>query len=52
VDYNRRHPAGLFRQPSRKDSPVKTRITFFAVVVGTMVFALLLADSPWPPIHL
>jgi len=51
VHYNTRHPAGLFRQPNRKDSPVKTRITLFAVVLGSVLLALALADGPWPPIH-
>jgi hypothetical protein len=52
VDYNTGHPAGLFRQTNRKDSPVKTRIALFAVVFGSMLLALVLADGPWPPIHM
>jgi hypothetical protein len=48
VGYNTRHPAGLFCQSNRKDSPVKTRITLLAVVLGAVLFALVLADGPWP----
>jgi hypothetical protein len=29
---------------------VKTRITLFAVVLGSVLLALVLADGPWPPI--
>jgi hypothetical protein len=29
---------------------VKTRITLLAVVLGAVLFALVLGDSPWPPV--
>jgi hypothetical protein len=29
---------------------VKTRITLLAVVLGAVLFALVLADGPWPGI--
>jgi len=52
VEYKTRHPAGLFRQPSRKDSPVKTRIVLLAVVLGAaMSLAFLLADGIWPDLR-
>lgn len=47
MGYNLGHPAGLFGQ-STKGQSVKARISFLAVVFGSVVFALLLADSPWP----
>jgi hypothetical protein len=29
---------------------VKTRIAFLAVVLGAVLLALALGDSPWPPV--
>lgn len=32
-----------------KDSPVKAKMTFLAVILGTVVLALAMADgTPWP----
>jgi hypothetical protein len=31
-----------------KGQSVKTRISLFAVVLGAMMLALVLADAPWP----
>jgi hypothetical protein len=30
---------------------VKSRITLLAVVLGAVLFALVLADGPWPGAH-
>jgi hypothetical protein len=49
LDYNTRHPAGLFWQPEPKGQSVKTRIALLAVVLGAVLFTLALGDSPWPP---
>jgi hypothetical protein len=51
VDYNTRHPAGLFSKSNRKDSPVKARITLLAVVLGSVLSAFVLADGIWPGVH-
>ena len=45
-----RHPAGLFWQPNSKGQSVKSRIAFLAVVLGTALLALVLADGGWPGI--
>lgn len=41
---------GCSAKTESKGQSVKTRIMLLAVVLGTMVFALALADGgPWPP---
>ena len=49
MDYNTRRPAGLFCATEPKGQSVKTRIMLLAVVLGSVVFALVFADGgPWP----
>jgi hypothetical protein len=42
-------PAGAVLSHERKDSPVKARLAFLAVVLGALMLALVMADgTPWP----
>jgi hypothetical protein len=42
---------GLFCTTESRGQPVKTRIMLLAVVLGSVVFALIAAHAgPWPPI--